>query len=156
MGNKINVLMVCLGNICRSPMAEAVFQDLINQAGLSDQFQIDSAGTARYHVGEPAHIGTRQTLAQHGITYMGKARQVTASELSAVDYIMAMDSENLSDLKALTRDRTIKERIHLLLEFAPSRSNKDVPDPYYTGNFENVYQIVKDGCAGLLKHILAL
>ncbi|MDM8520016.1 low molecular weight protein-tyrosine-phosphatase [Anaerolineales bacterium HSG6] len=149
----IKVTFVCLGNICRSTMAEGVFQDLVDQAGLSDSFTIDSAGTSRYHIGEMAHRGTRRVLTDHGISYTGSARQITTNELSTTDYIIAMDRDNLADMQRLTNDAQVLARMSLLLNHAPQTGILDMPDPYYTNNFERVYQLVKDGCEGLLAKI---
>ena len=147
----INVLFVCLGNICRSPMAEAVFQQLVNDAGLSSQFQIDSAGTGSWHVGEKAHPGTRKILADHNIAYNGRARQVTAQDLAdPKTYIITMDRSNSNDLRRQFGQHANQYR---LLDFSSQQAETDVPDPYYTNNFEYVYQLVKDGCEGLLKTI---
>ncbi len=153
---KIKVLFVCLGNICRSPMAEAVFKDLVAQAGLSDRFRIASGGTADYHEGEPAHPGTRRILSQHGIGCDSIARQVRRGDLAEVDYVVAMDRYNLSDLQALAPGLAPAGRLHLLLHFADKRDSgsiMDVPDPYYTHNFEETFRLVQAGCTGLLAHI---
>lgn len=147
----ITVLFVCLGNICRSPMAEGVFQAMVDEAGLSDEIRVDSAGTGAWHVGEKAHPGTRRVLAEHGVSYNGRARQVRAADLTdETAYIIAMDGENLSDLR---RRYGVHPRLYRLLDFARSTAERDVPDPYYSGNFEYVYQLVEDGCAGLLETI---
>lgn len=148
----INVLFVCLGNICRSPMAEAVFSDMVAKEGLGDQFQIDSVGTDSYHVGDRVHRGTQRVLARHGIECHSISRQVTRNELVEADYIIAMDHYNASDLKYLARGEVIDDRLHLLLDFADTPV-RDVPDPYYSGNFEEVYRLVEAGCRGLLAHI---
>ena len=148
----VNVLFVCLGNICRSPMAEAVFQQLVNEAGLADKILVDSAGTGAWHVGEAAHVGTRRVLAQHGITYTGRARQVNAQDLSSSTYLIAMDSENISDLRHRFGDHP---RLYRLLDFATETTERDVPDPYYSGGFDYVYGLVVDGCRGLLATIRA-
>lgn len=147
----VQVLFVCLGNICRSPMAEAVFQKMVNDAGLSDKIAVDSAGTGSWHVGETAHPGTRRILSQQGIPYDGRARQIQPEDLrDESTYIIAMDQSNLNDLK---RRYGQHPRTYRLLDFAGQDGERDVPDPYYTGNFETVYELVSDGCRGLLATI---
>lgn len=147
----INVLFVCLGNICRSPMAEAVFQDLVNQVGLADKIRVDSVGTGSWHVGEKAHRGTRKVLSQHGISYNGRARQVTRADIDKPDsYIVGMDDSNIQDLK---RRYGSDANYSLLLDYANHTNERAVPDPYYTGNFETVYQLIFDGSQGLLETI---
>lgn len=152
----IKVLFVCMGNICRSPMAEAVFKDLVTGEGLADQFEIDSVGTDAYHVGEPAHSGTRRILAAHNIRCDSISRQVTRTDLAQADYIIVMDRSNASGLQRVMPKDGLQGRLNLLLSFANGRRQGnalDVPDPYYTGNFEEVYQLVQNGCQGLLAHI---
>lgn len=146
----IHVNFVCLGNICRSPMAEAVFQRMVDEAGLSDQIAVDSAGTGSWHVGEMAHRGTRRVLDQHGIEYTGRARQVTQEDMQPEHYVVAMDESNADELRRRFGDHP---RLYRLLEFASESDVLNVPDPYYSGNFEYVYQIVEDGCRGLLETI---
>ena len=146
----IHVIFVCLGNICRSPMAEAVFQQIVDDEGLSDQIKIDSAGTGSWHVGERAHRGTRNILARNGIRYQGRARQITNADMDPAHYVVAMDSNNLADLK---RRFGVHPHLYKLLDFANGTQERDVPDPYYTGNFAYVYQLVEDGCRGLLEMI---
>jgi protein-tyrosine phosphatase len=146
----IHVLFVCLGNICRSPMAEAVFERMVANAGLSDQISVDSAGTGSWHVGEAAHRGTREVLRQHGIDYRGRARQIATGDMDPRHYIVAMDQENLEDLRRRFGDHP---RLYRLLDFAPDGGEHNVPDPYYTGNFGAVYGLVAAGCQGLLERI---
>lgn len=149
---KVRVLFVCLGNICRSPMAEAVFRHLVSEAGISERFAIDSAGTGNWHTGNPPHHGTRRILDQYGISYEGlKARQVAQDDFAQFDYIIAMDNQNERDLKALARQADA--RIVKLLDLVPESQLKEVPDPYYTGNFEEVYGLVQQGCRALLELI---
>jgi len=149
---KIGVLFVCLGNICRSPMAEAVFRHLVRREGLEERFDIDSAGTGSWHIGKPPHPGTRKILDQTGISYEGlKGRQVKEEDFSRFDYIVAMDTENEADLKKL--DRRAEGNIIKLLDLLPELKLKDVPDPYYTGNFAEVYEMVDQGCQALLEQI---
>ena len=149
----INVLFVCLGNICRSPMAEAVFKDLVINEGLDDRFHIDSVGTGDWHVGEKAHRGTRNVLSQHGIRCDSRSRQVTRTDLEQADYVIAMDLSNVSELDYSFGNVGLNGRVHLLLDFADNTRVREVPDPYYNGNFEGVYKLVDAGCRGLLAHI---
>ncbi len=151
----INVLFVCLGNICRSPMAEAVFQHMVNEAGLSDQFAIDAVGTGGYHVGEPAHRGTQKVLAKHNIPCHSISRKINRNDLAQSDYIIAMDHSNRADVLSMARPSVIDDKVELLLSFADDTSLSNVPDPYYTGSFDEVYRLVESGCAGLLVHIRA-
>lgn len=149
---KIRVLFVCMGNICRSPMAEAVFRHMVAEAGLADRFEVASVGTGSWHVGEPPHRGTLAVLARNGIDHGGKrARQLAAADFERYDYILAMDEENLDDMARFNRDA--RKRARLLLEFAPDAPTREVPDPYYNGSFDEVYRLVSSGCRGLLAHI---
>lgn len=150
----VRVLFVCLGNVCRSPMAEAVFRHLVEQAGLADQIVVDSAGTSDYHIGEPAHPGTRAILSAHGIGYSGRARRITRADFDRFDYILAMDDDNLADLRRLAPPET-PAVIRRFLDFADNVSTREVPDPYYNGQFEYVYRLVRRGAEGLLAHIRA-
>lgn len=131
-------------------MAEAIFGRLVADAGLDDQITVDSAGTGSWHVGEPAHRGTRRVLQQHGIDYTGRARQVMSADMDPNNYIIAMDQENLDDLHRRFGDHP---RLYRLLDFAANGAERDVPDPYYTGNFDYVYRLVEEGCRGLLEKI---
>lgn len=149
---RINVLFVCMGNICRSPMAEAVFRDLIKRAGLTDRFEINSAGTGDWHVGELPHRGTRETLQRHHVDATGLvAKHVSQTMLDRADYVVAMDYENVSDLRAW---RVERQKLSRLLDYALDQQYRDVPDPYYDGRFELVYELVHTGSERLLEYLV--
>lgn len=148
----VRVLFVCSGNICRSPMAEGVFQHMVDEAGLSGQIQVDSAGTGPWHVGEAAHRGTQKELARHGIRYVGRSRQINGSDFSRFEYVLAMDAHNLADLQYMSRGKQDVE-VRLFLDYAPRAGKREVPDPYYNGRFTEVYDLVRQASEGLLAHI---
>lgn len=124
---------------------------LVHHAGLSDVISADSAGTSDYHIGEPPHPGTRRILADQRITYSGTARQVLPSDLATFDYVVAMDQHNLRDLHLLATNSLAQ--LSLLLSHAPELNLSDVPDPYYTGDFEQTYRLAHTGAQGLLNLI---
>lgn len=151
-----HVCFVCLGNICRSPTAEGIFIDMIQRAGLTDQIAIDSAGTGSWHIGANADPRSIEAASRHNIELGSKARQFVASDLKRFDLIIAMDHQNLRDLRAMTRDASLAAKIHLLRSFSPnSDGDLDVPDPYYCGDqgFEQVFQICQQSLSGLLTYI---
>ena len=149
----IRVLFVCSGNICRSPMADAVFADMVAEAGLADQIQVDSAGTGAWHTGERAHQGTLRILREHNIPYNGRARQMEPTDLKHFDYVLAMDE---SHLRHINRCQQHKATVRLFMHEANTAglsSTTEVPDPYYTGKFELVYDLVETGSRALLDAI---
>ncbi|MFJ8237756.1 low molecular weight protein-tyrosine-phosphatase [Ureibacillus sp. NPDC094379] len=149
----IRVLFVCLGNICRSPMAEAVMRHLIEEKGLTDQMKVDSAGTSSYHLGEPPHKGTRAKLKEYGISTSGmKGRQVTSEDFEQFDYIVGMDASNVRNIRKML-GQPDHPKIFRFLDLTPHQA--DVPDPYYTGDFQETYDLVKEGCEVLLNKILS-
>jgi protein-tyrosine phosphatase len=148
----VNVLFVCLGNICRSPMAEAVFRDLVKKEGLADKIHIDSAGTGHWHVGEPPHRGTLDILTKNNIDTSGLvARQIRKEDEETFDYIVVMDEANERDVRRIISANP-KAEVRRLMDYV-DYPVKNVPDPYYTGNFDEVYELITEGCRGLLQHI---
>lgn len=141
---RTQVLFVCLGNICRSPTAEGVFRHLVGQAGLAHQFVIDSAGTGAYHAGEPPDQRMRKAASAAGFELEGQARQVLAEDFEHFDHILAMDHQNLADLKRI-QPAEGKAHLRLFRELDPDAPGADVPDPYYGGprGFDEVVRIVE-------------
>jgi len=146
------VLFVCLGNICRSPLAENVFRHLVEEAGRAAEFEIDSAGTGSWHVGEPPDERAEAVARARGIQVRGHARQVTPADLVEFDYVLAMDRDNLRDLERMAGRGHATARIELLRSYDAERDGDDVPDPYYggPGGFERVFDIVSSSCRSLL------
>ncbi|MBM7563347.1 low molecular weight protein-tyrosine-phosphatase [Paenibacillus sacheonensis] len=151
----IRVLFVCLGNICRSPMAEAVFRDRLKALGLEERIETDSAGTGDWHLCKPPHEGTRALLDHHGISYEGiRARQVLLDDFSRFDYIVCMDRNNERDVRQVFGSKADNNaKVFKFMDLLPAHESDDVPDPYYTGNFEEVYGLVSEGCDRLLDRI---
>ncbi len=133
-------------------MAEAVFRHMVAEEGLSSQIQVDSAGTGGWHAGERPHRGTLNVLDRHGISHEGLvARQVRRDDFREFDYIVAMDTDNLEDLRRF--GKWSEGQVFRLLDLVDEVADKDVPDPYYTGNFDQVYELVRLGCERLLQKI---
>lgn len=154
------VLFVCLGNICRSPTAEGVARAVASDRGLDGYVEIDSAGTAGYHTGDPADPRMRSAAAQRGYDLTSRARQVQPEDFHRFDLVVAMDRDNLSDLEdALSRagtPQTSRARLRLFSDFLPDDAPVDVPDPYYGGpqGFERVLDLIEDGMPRLLEELL--
>lgn len=153
----VKVLFVCLGNICRSPMAEGVFRHAVRQAGLESVIEIDSAGTHAYHVGEPPDARAQATAKHYGIDISGlRGRQATAGDFHKFDYVLAMDRENYDNLRRIC-PAGLHDKLKLFLDFAPHRPEREVPDPYFGGDsgFHRVLDMVEEAAAGLLADIRA-
>ncbi len=152
------LLFVCLGNICRSPAAEAVFLHKVDNKGLSDQFLVDSAGTGGWHVGNQADQRMRQAALKRGIEIKSRARQIKRDDFNKFNLILTMDNSNLADVKSLYNDITIETNclIYPILSFATSTDIVEVPDPYYGGEsgFDYVLDLLEDATEGLLKKLL--
>lgn len=149
----VSILFVCLGNICRSPLAEGVMEELLAAEELSGRVRVDSAGTGAYHVGESPDSRSVDVARRNGIQLSGSARQVREEDLNAFDYVIAMDRSNLRNLERLGEGQA---SVHLLREFDPeSPDDEDVPDPYYggPGGFDRVYGMVDRSCRGLLERV---
>ncbi|KMY55580.1 protein tyrosine phosphatase [Bacillus sp. FJAT-27231] len=147
----INVLFVCLGNICRSPMAEALFRDLVKKQGLEDQIAVDSAGTSGWHLGSPPHKGTLEILRKYNIDAKGlSGRQLVKEDMEKFDYIIGMDESNIQNIHKLL-GRPEHPVIVRLLDLTDKQ--KDVPDPYYTGDFQETYDLLEEGCRKLAEKI---
>ncbi|WP_342744989.1 low molecular weight protein-tyrosine-phosphatase [Oceanobacillus timonensis] len=148
----MRVLFVCLGNICRSPMAEAIFRDLVKREQLEDKIQVDSCGTGSWHLGETPHSGTKNILDQQGVPYDGMiSRLLEEEDYKQFDYMVAMDQNNFTALqRSNNHDETV---IVKLMEFVENIEDEDIPDPYYTGDFDQTYQLVSEGCHGLLQFL---
>lgn len=150
------ILFVCLGNICRSPLAENVFRHLARERGVEHRFEIDSAGTSGYHAGSPPDARSAATARRRGLELVGASRQLTAADLRRFDLVIAMDAENLEEIQALRERAGGDARVHRLREWDPEADGLDVPDPYYGGErgFDDVHDLVERSCAALLDDLL--
>lgn len=152
---KIKVLFVCLGNICRSPLAEALFKDKVAKQGLHQHFEADSCGTSDYHIGEAPDERTLLNALQNGIDISHRGRQLTEEDLENFDYIFAMDQSNYHNILRLPNAALHRSKISLMRSFDPLGKNQDVPDPYFGGarGFQEVYEILNRSTQSLLEHL---
>ncbi len=146
----IRVLFVCLANVCRSPMAEAVFAHMVRAEGLEGQIEADSAGTADWEMGSAPHSGTQYILEENGIAYSGLGRRILHSDLNDFDYIITMDDENLRAVRKMGKGRAM---VAPLMSFVTGTTIREVPDPYFDNGFEIVYMLIRAGAEGLLDSI---
>ena len=152
----MKICFVCQGNIIRSPLAENLFRYLTEKQELSEKYQVSSAGTSAYHVGEAPDRRMRQVAAEHGFEYTGRAKQFVLDDLNEYDLIVVMDKNNRRFIESMAQDEIHSKKIQMMREFDPQGSGDlDVPDPYYGGveGFEETYQIVKRSCEGFLEHL---
>lgn len=154
---RVGVLFVCLGNICRSPLAEAVFREEVRKAGLEDRFEIDSAGTSDYHIGDSPDPRTVRTAAARGVRVEHRARQLEPADFDRFDYVVAMDGSNLERIRRLADGRDHSAEVALMRSWdAEAEEGAEVPDPYYGGDrgFEDVHDLVERAARALLDHIV--
>lgn len=152
----VKVLFVCMGNICRSPMAEGIFRHMLEAAELTDRVYVDSAGTHAYHIKSPPDKRGLEIAARRGMDLKAiRARQVVAEDFENFDYLLAMDYDNYQHLIALCPRTEWREKIHLLMDYAPDLSEREVPDPYYgsLGGFERVMDLLEAAVEGFVLHI---
>jgi protein-tyrosine phosphatase len=151
----VNVLFVCLGNICRSPMAEAIFKHLVKEKGLENFVTVDSCGTANYHVGDDADPRTISAVRSKGILIDHCVRQLAAADLDKYDYVLAMDRSNFQNITRLANAKN-RSKITMMRDFDPGYEGEEVPDPYY-GNqqhFEEVYDILNRSLSHFLAYLI--
>lgn len=152
---KIKVLFVCLGNICRSPAAEAVMLREVKERGVAGRWEIDSAGTGNYHIGDLADPRMREHASRRGLKLLHRARQVSVSDFNDFDLIIGMDSSNLRNLRAISPTVETDRKIVAMSEFFPDAPYDYVPDPYYEGaeGFELVLDLLQTGCRNLVSRL---
>lgn len=155
----VRICFVCLGNICRSPTAEATMRGLVERAQLTEQIEIDSAGTGDWHVGHPPDRRAQAAASRRGLDVRGRARTIGVEDFDRFDYLIAMDRSNLEDLRRLAPHELGRRKVALLRNFDPgSPEDAEVPDPYYGDGdgFETVLDICESACVALLEHVRVL
>ncbi|MGJ8673894.1 low molecular weight protein-tyrosine-phosphatase [Rubritalea sp.] len=149
----MNILFVCLGNICRSPAGENIFRHAVKQAGVADQWEIDSSGTEAWHTGKGPDARMTKTLESRGIEVTGKARQISEQDLQDFDLILTMDNENFANVCKLDTKGHYGGKIKKFTSFCKQHTETEVPDPYYGGQdgFELVADMLEDGCTSIIE-----
>ena len=156
MNELVEISFVCLGNICRSPLAQGVFQDLVNREKLDQKIIVTSAGTSSWHIGDLPDERMRQTALSKGIHLESRAQQFQSNDFNRFSLVLAMDRNNLANLERIAPSTLPSDKLMLFRSFDPENDgNQDVPDPYYGGaeGFENVYRMVERTCPPLLAYI---
>jgi protein-tyrosine phosphatase len=150
------LLFVCLGNICRSPSAENIMNQLISEAGLGTKITCDSAGTSGYHIGAAPDRRMNMAANKRGLELVGQSRKLKPSDLLNFDLILAMDRENYQDILYLDREGKYENKIRMMCDFATIKPDQEVPDPYYGGadGFDYVIDLLYDACTGLLNYVV--
>lgn len=150
----MKIIFVCLGNICRSPMAEAMFKEMVASAGLSSQIQVDSAATSTYELGSPPDSRTVKELAKHGLPATGMiARQLDETDFNSADLILVMDKNNLRDAKRMAPDKKAADKVKLVYSLTPDKEDHVVADPWYTGNFSTTYADLSEALPHWLEYL---
>lgn len=152
----IKVLFVCLGNICRSPLAQGILEKKIKEKGLSDKIQVDSSGTSKYHIGEPPDSRTLANAKENDLILDHQARQFGKKDFRDFDYILAMDAANLENIQKLDQTKEFEDKVMLMRVFDDQAKNADVPDPYFGGEegFQNVYDILERSVSNFLDWLI--
>jgi protein-tyrosine phosphatase len=155
-GDRIRILFICLGNICRSPLAESVFRHLARERGVDHLFEIDSAGTSGYHAGDPPDARSVATARRRGVVVEGVSRKIAPEDLARFHHVVVMDGENLASVERMRPHGSGRARISRLRDWDPHEPGSDVPDPYYGGvrGFDDVHDIVERACARLLDELV--
>ena len=150
------LLFVCLGNICRSPAAEAIMQKLVDENGLEDRVQVDSAGTSGLHQGRMADPRMRKHGERRGFDLSSRSRPFSVDDFDQFDHIFCMDHSNFQNVSSMARNPQDREKIHMMCDYAQNFQDQEVPDPYYGGadGFEYVFDLLEDACEGAYKYFL--
>ena len=151
----IKVLFICLGNICRSPLAEAIFKHKAKEANLLHLFEVDSCGTGDYHIGSQPDPRTIKVAHKNGVEIFHACRQLIPDDLAYFDYLLAMDSSNYRNIMRMAEQGTVENKVKLMRDFDPGHQGTEVPDPYHGGDrdFQEVFDILNRSLDGFIKHL---